>query len=30
MDPEEDLNTTRPYTIIDELMDGAPNYHTEH
>ena len=26
----EDLNTTRPYSIIDELMDGPPNYHIEH
>ena len=29
MEPEEDLNITRPYSIIDELMDGQPNYHTE-
>ena len=30
MEPEEDLNETRPYSIIDELMDGPPNSYTIH
>ena len=30
MEPEEDLNTTRPYFIIDDLMDGPPNHYTDH
>ena len=30
MEPEEDLNETRPYSIIDELMDGPPNHCTKY
>ena len=30
LDPKEDLNTTRPYSIIDELMDGPPAHRTNH
>lgn len=25
---EEDLDTTKPCSIIDELMDGSPTHHT--
>ena len=28
LEPEEDLNETRPYSIIDKLMDGPPNSYT--
>ena len=27
---EEDLDTTKPYSIIDELMDGPPTHHTKY
>ena len=27
---EEDLDTTRPYSIIDELMDSPPTHHTKY
>ena len=30
MEPEENLNVTRPYSIIDELMHGPPNSYTIH
>ena len=30
LDPKEDLNTTRTYSIIDELMDGPPAHRTNH
>ena len=28
LDPKEGLNTTKPYSIIDELMDGSPTHRT--
>ena len=30
LDIEEDLNTTKPYSIIDELMDGPTTHHTKY
>ena len=27
---KEDLNTTRPYATIGELIDGPPTHHTNH
>ena len=27
---EEDLDTTKPYSIIDELMDSPPTHHTKY
>ena len=30
IEPEEDLNITRPYSIIDELMDSPSNHSTKH
>ena len=30
IEPEEDLNETQPYSIIDELMDDPPNHYTNH
>ena len=30
IEPEEDLNETPPYSIIDELMDDPPNFYTNH
>ena len=30
LDLDEDLDTTKPYFIIDELMDGPPTHHTKY
>ena len=30
LDLKEDQNTTKPYSIIDELMDGPPTHRTNH
>ena len=30
LDPKEDLNTTKPYSITDELMDGPATHQTNY